>query len=90
MAKQNKSAAIRDMLAQYPGAKTSEIVAKLKAAGIKVTPAYVSTVKSSAKRKVGEGEMIAIAAVEEANELIKQAGGVEEAKQLIDLVAQLR
>lgn len=42
----NKSAAIREYLDSNPDAKPREIVDALKAQGVDVTPAFVSTIKS--------------------------------------------
>lgn len=42
----NKSAAIREYLDSNPAAKPREIVDALKAQGVEVTPAFVSTIKS--------------------------------------------
>lgn len=42
----NKSAAIREYLDSNPDAKPREIVDALKAQGVEVTPAFVSTIKS--------------------------------------------
>jgi hypothetical protein len=42
----NKSAAIRDYVQANPDAKPKEIVDQLKAQGVVVTPAFVSTIKS--------------------------------------------
>lgn len=42
----NKSAAIREYLDNNPEAKPREIVDALKAQGVEVTPAFVSTIKS--------------------------------------------
>lgn len=42
----NKSAAIREYLDKNPEAKPREIVDALKAQGVDVTPAFVSTIKS--------------------------------------------
>lgn len=49
----NKSEAIRSYLEAHPEAKPKEIVEALKAQGIDVTPAFVSTIKS--KSGVGGG-----------------------------------
>lgn len=56
----NKSQAIRDYYAANPNAKPKEVSAELKKQGIDVTPAFISTIRStsmkkpkSAKRSVG-------------------------------------
>ena len=46
----NKSEAVRKVLAKSPNLSPKEIVEKLKSTGVKVTPAYVSNVKSQSKK----------------------------------------
>jgi len=61
MAKKNgnrdsASQAIRDYVAANPEAKTKEVAAKMQELGFsKVTPAYVSTIRSLAKSKATKG-----------------------------------
>jgi len=47
----SKSGAIRDYYAANPNAKPMEVSSKLAEQGIEVTPAFVSTVRSTDKRK---------------------------------------
>ncbi len=47
----NKSQAIRDYYAANPKAKPMEVSDALTAQGIKVTPAFVSTIRSTSKKK---------------------------------------
>ncbi|MGV3485606.1 MAG: hypothetical protein ACO1RT_14415, partial [Planctomycetaceae bacterium] len=47
----NKSQAIRDYYAAHPNAKPKEISAELKKAGIDVTPAFISTIRSTSMGK---------------------------------------
>jgi hypothetical protein len=51
----SKSAAIRNYKSSHDGAGPTEIAAALTKEGTKVTPAFVSTVLSNAKRKGGKG-----------------------------------
>jgi len=51
----SKSGAIRDYYAANPKAKPMEVSAKLAEQGIEVTPAFVSTVRSTDKRKSKSG-----------------------------------
>ena len=53
-AKVNKSAAVRDYLKAHPGAKGKEVTEALKAQGIKISPNYVSVIKSKKGAK-GQG-----------------------------------
>jgi hypothetical protein len=47
----NKSQAIRDYYAAHPNAKPKEISAELKKVGIDVTPAFISTIRSTSMGK---------------------------------------
>jgi hypothetical protein len=47
----NKSQAIRDYYASHPSAKPKEISAELKKVGIDVTPAFISTIRSTSMGK---------------------------------------
>ena len=47
----NKSQAIRDYYAAHPNAKPKEISAELKKAGVDVTPAFISTIRSTSMGK---------------------------------------
>lgn len=48
---QNKSKAIREYYAANPNAKPMEVAEALKAQGLTVTPAFVSTIRSTSKKK---------------------------------------
>lgn len=48
--KVNKSQAVRDYLKVHAGARSSEIAAALTKKGIKITPSYISNLKSKIKR----------------------------------------
>jgi hypothetical protein len=47
----NKSQAIRDYYASHPGVKPKQVVEALAAQGIDVTPAFVSTIRSTSVTK---------------------------------------
>lgn len=47
----NKSAAIRDYYDANPSAKPKEVVGAMKAKGVIVTPAFVSTIRANSKKK---------------------------------------
>ncbi|KAA5545857.1 hypothetical protein FYK55_02745 [Roseiconus nitratireducens] len=49
----NKSKEIRDYLKDHPGAKPREIVDAMKSKGVDVSAQFVSTVKSTSKKKKG-------------------------------------
>ena len=52
----NKSKAIRDYYAANPNAKPMEVSAALKKKGVDVTPAFVSTIRSTSKKKKTVGK----------------------------------
>jgi hypothetical protein len=98
----NKSQAIRDALAANPGKSPSEIAEMLKADGISITAQYVSTIKSNAKirtrRRVvarrgrpsrggrgGDG----MTTMDAALALIRSAGGLEQAKNVLSTIEQI-
>ncbi|MCG8651937.1 MAG: hypothetical protein MI861_19005 [Pirellulales bacterium] len=47
----NKSQAIREYYASHPNAKPKEVAAELKKKGISVSTAFVSTIRSTSKKK---------------------------------------
>ncbi len=97
----NKSAAIRDMLAEHPTAGPKQIVALLADKGIKVTPTLVYYIKSKnnqAKRKqkrerVAEtsrktGTVNPVELILRVKALSREAGGIQSLKQLVDVLAE--
>ena len=98
----NKSQAIRDALAANPSKSPSEIAELLKADGITITAQYVSTIKSNAKiktrRKVvarrgrparGGALGAGMSTMDAALALIKSAGGLEQAKNVLSTIEQI-
>lgn len=98
----NKSQAIRDALASNPDKSPSEIAELLKADGISISAQYVSTIKSNAKikakrrvisrrgrpaRVMGGGG--AMNTMEAALALIKAAGGLDQAKNVLSTIEQI-
>lgn len=98
----NKSQAIREMFSQDPKAKANEIVAALAAKGIEVKPSLVYIVKGkmsqmrfhkrkkaakvrAATQKTGSSDPIAL--VVQVKELAKKAGGMENLKRLVIVLA---
>ena len=101
----NKSQAIRDYLAANPQATPNEIVAALKQQGIKVSQGLVSNVKYSKPRAGGKkrrgrppGRGRATAAngaltasdLIEAKRVVEQLGGIEQARQALATLEELR
>lgn len=101
--KVNKTQAIKDALDSSPSGSPSEIAAALTKSGIKVSAAYVSTVKSDMKKKGGKGkksmrvsangrssgDLVSLGNLMEARKFADRIGGVDEARQLIDALAKL-
>ena len=103
--KVNKSKAIREYDKQHPDAKASVVVAALAKQGIKVVPTQVYNVRAtSAKkksvRKTGRPKRrrrvtstkatnLDATALEAAASLVKQTGGVEEARQALKTLERI-
>ena len=96
----NKSQAIRDFLAGNPTADTKAVVAGLAEKGIKVAPTLVYFIKSKqrqaqrrAKReRVAEsslqsGSKNPVEVVLRVKDLAREVGGIQNLKQLVDLLA---
>ncbi len=82
----NLSACIREYLAGKPDAKPAEIVDYLYADhGARVSPQYVSTIKSNTKRRQQHlmSSDPALQRLQLAKEFCQQMGGVEEAQRAI-------
>ena len=99
----NKSEAIRAYLRGRNNAAPREVVAALKQKGIGVTPAFVSTIKSTSRRngqrrghrsralhsRNGHGALTA-ADLFAAKQLIQQVGSTKRAKEALETLARLR
>ena len=97
--KVNKTQLVKDYLAENPAAPPKDVAAALKGQGVSVTPAYVSTIKSSMKAKprkkvarkkrAATGDKISLSALLEAKKLAAKLGSVEKAKGAITALSQL-
>lgn len=93
----NKSAAIKEALAKHRDKGPKEIAALLTKDGIKVTPLYVSNIKSLAQKKIrgGNGKTRPRnGAVSEKNliaafEFAQAVGGVSSAQSILNRLATL-
>jgi hypothetical protein len=98
----NKSVAIRDYKAAHDDAGPKAIAEALGKDGIKVTPAFVSTVLSNDKRKSGKGKRgkrggrrgapradKGLASLIQAKKLAEQMGGIEPARKALNALAKL-
>jgi len=95
----NKSQAIRDALTAHPEKSPLEIAEALKAKGLDVNAQYVSTIKSNAKakrrksvvrRRLGRSGGDSMGAMGAALAFIRAAGGLQEAKQALETVDEIR
>jgi arginine repressor len=87
--RRNKSARIRQALAAHPKATAKEIVDALKAQRVRVSAAHVYNVKatmgkSSNGRHNGKYDVLI-----QAKKLADAMGGVEKAREALDVLAQL-
>jgi hypothetical protein len=96
-----KSAAIRELLAQNPKTPVSEIVSTLAGRGMKVTPNLVYAIKTKARARrrkqkrqaavqAGRNSGVAnpVALVIKVRQLAAEAGGMRHLKQLVDVLAE--
>ena len=96
----NKSAAIREMIAQNPQAQTKEIVSLLGQTGLKVQPSLVYLIKSKQRHqklrqkrqlvtetslKTGTSDPVEL--VVKVKSLARDAGGIKNLKKLVDALA---
>src|SRR5262245_50740780 len=101
--KTNKSAKIREYLSANPSATPSKIIEALKEKGVKVGASLVSQVKygqmkgkNGRRKKRGRpaarsvnGQRVDFTQLVEAKTLADKMGGVERARQALDLLAKL-
>lgn len=100
---QNKSQVIREFKAANPSATPMEIAEALNKTGLSVSPQFISTVLSNARKKGGKvgkrgrkpGRPTAKAPVDDlqhliqAKKLVDQLGGIDAARAAINALAQL-
>jgi arginine repressor len=95
----NKSQAIRAYKSTHKRSKPKEIAAALAKEGVTVTPAFVSTVLSTARRKKGKGTRrpaakaasggSAYSQLIQARKLADQMGGIDKAREALDALAKI-
>jgi hypothetical protein len=83
--RRNKAAKIRAILADNPDATAKEIVQTLAARRVRVTPAQVYNVKSTAVKPKLNG----YASLIQAKKLADALGGIEQARAALDVLAKL-
>jgi hypothetical protein len=88
----SKSAAIRKYKTEHPNAKPKEVAESLNKAGYKITPQYVSTILSNARKSTGgrrRRRAVSVSAVPSmdhlmaAKKLVSEVGSVQAAQQAI-------
>lgn len=96
--KVNKSAAIREALKANPDKGPKEIAEIMGKQGVKVTPLYVSTIKSTMGKKKGkrgrkpssQWSNGVVADLQNTVVFVKGVGGLDKAKELIALLESVR
>ena len=100
--KVNKSQAIRDFVEANPEAGPTEVAAALKKERIIVSPAMVSSVKTTSKKKKGRGrkkaarsakpasDKIALSSLIKAKNMAESVGGIEKAQTALAALAKLQ
>jgi hypothetical protein len=83
--RRNKAAKIRAVLADKPDATAKEVIQKLATQRVRVTPAQVYNVKSTAAKPKLNGYESLI----QAKKLADRLGGVEQARAALDVLAKL-
>ena len=83
--RRNKAAKIRAVLADNPDATAKDVVKTLAAQRIRVTPAQVYNVKSTAAKPKLDG----YASLIQAKKLADALGGVDQARAALDVLAKL-
>jgi len=98
-----KSQSIRDYAAAHPGEGPTAITAGLKGQGVGVTPQFVSTILSNAKRRSGGrrgrrrrgrppgavSNGVSLQSLKAAKKFVRQLGDVKSARAAVDMFAQL-
>lgn len=97
--KANKSELIRQYKTNHPEAGPTAIVDALGQQGVKVTPAFVSTVLSNAKRKAkrhsgrrgaaAHAESNGVTALVQAKQFADKLGGIQQAKAALAAIERL-
>jgi len=83
--RRNKAAKIRAALVDNPDASAKEIVQKLAAQRVRVTPAQVYNVKSTVAKPKVDG----YASLIQAKKLADALGGIAQARAALDVLARL-
>lgn len=91
--KVNKSQKIRDYLKANPSAGPTAVSKGLASQGVKVTTALVSNVQHNMKnghtRRGKRGKRVDLDTLRTAKQMADELGGVEQARQALDLLAEL-
>jgi hypothetical protein len=87
--RRNKAAKIRAILTERPDATAREIVEALAAQRTRVSPAQVYNVKSSLGKPKSSARSNGYANLLQAKKLADAMGGIDRARQALDLLAKL-
>jgi len=83
--RRNKAAKIRALLADSPDATAKEVIQKLAAQRVRVTPAQVYNVKLSTAKPKLDG----YASLIQAKKMADALGGVDQARAALDVLAKI-
>jgi hypothetical protein len=91
----NKSAKIREVLeATGVDTRTRDVITTLKTRKIKVSSAQVSNIKAAMRKKSdgvvsGEMDVVSLSALLQGKRFVSMAGGVDNARRILDAILQL-
>ena len=85
-----RSKSVRDYLASNPGASPKTVVEDLKKTGVNVSLGLVSVIKYSKAARGGKKGKGTVDGLLHAKKFIDQVGGIEAAKEAIELIEKLR
>jgi hypothetical protein len=87
--RRNKATKIRAELTANPNASAKEIIAKLKAQRVRVTPAHVYNVRAAMENGTKKQKLSGYEALFQAKRLADAMGGIDKARAALDVLARL-
>ena len=100
--KVNKTAEVKKLLAKNPDASPKAVSAELNKRGIKMTPAYVSTIKTNLRKQPGRkslngrkstakggADMVSASSLKELKKLVDDIGGIPETREMLNTLDEL-
>ncbi len=99
--KPNKSALIQRALTRDPNASPKAVAEALNSQGIKVTPAYVSTIKTLFRKSSGTvrgrngksraaRDMVSMAHLKELKQLVDNIGSIDQTREMLRILDELK